>query len=144
MSWGYKIMLAYILFVAGIMLLVFKSSSRKQELVIEDYYEQELKFQQKIDEAERAQSLSAPVKYAVDHGKITVSFPGEMKGKRIDAQVWVYFAADQSRDKTFHLTTDDATLLIELPENSKGNYALKMDWKAGGTSYYAEHKVFIK
>ena len=45
MNWGYKIMLAYVVFIAGILFLVFKSSSQKVELVTENYYEQELKFQ---------------------------------------------------------------------------------------------------
>ena len=50
MNWGYKILMVYVIFIAGILLLVFKSSSQNQDLVTEDYYEQELKYQQKIDE----------------------------------------------------------------------------------------------
>lgn len=144
MSWGYKIMLVYIVFIAGVMLLVFKSSSQKVELVTEDYYEQELKFQQKIDQAERAQALSVPMKYVVENNRIAVWFPPEMKGKKIEAQVLVYFVADQARDRTYMLTTDTAVVFIELPENNKGNYELKMDWKAENTSYYSEYKFFIK
>lgn len=144
MNWGYKIMLVYVVFIAGIMLLVFKSSSQKVELVTENYYEQELKFQQKIDQAERAQSLSVPIKYDFENNEITISFPDEMKGKKLNAQVLIYFVADETKDKTYHLTTEEAKLLIELPQNSKGNYVLKMDWMADSISYYSEHKFFIK
>ena len=46
MNWGYKILTVYIIFIAGILFLVFKSSNQNQDLVTKDYYEQELKYQQ--------------------------------------------------------------------------------------------------
>lgn len=75
MNWGYKILTVYIIFVAGILFLVFKSSFQKQDLVVHDYYEQELKFQQRIDETERANALSADVKYLIREKEIIISFP---------------------------------------------------------------------
>ena len=49
MNWGYKILLVFAVFVAGILFLVYKSSNQKMDLVTTDYYEKELKYQQKID-----------------------------------------------------------------------------------------------
>ena len=43
MNWGYKIVLVYIVFITGIVTLVYKSSAQNQDLVVNDYYEQELK-----------------------------------------------------------------------------------------------------
>ena len=63
MNWGYKILTVYIIFIAGILLLVFKSSTQNQDLVTKDYYEQELKYQQVIDATERANALSSEVKF---------------------------------------------------------------------------------
>ena len=51
LSWGYKIAFVYIIFVAGIGFLVFKASSQKFDLVTKDYYDQELKYQEVIDQA---------------------------------------------------------------------------------------------
>ena len=61
LSWGYKITLVYIAFVAGMGFLVFKASSQKFDLVTKDYYEQELKYQQVIDQAANSSRLSEPV-----------------------------------------------------------------------------------
>ena len=61
MNWGYKILLVYVVFVAGIMFLVFKSSSQKMDLVTTDYYAKELKYQQKIDAMNKVQKLSDTV-----------------------------------------------------------------------------------
>jgi len=38
MNWGYKILFVYIAFVAGILAMVFGSSSQKVDLVTPDYY----------------------------------------------------------------------------------------------------------
>jgi hypothetical protein len=60
LSWGYKIMFVYIAFVAGMGFLVFKASSQKFDLVTKDYYDQELKYQQVIDQAANSfQAFSA-------------------------------------------------------------------------------------
>ena len=45
MNWGYKIILVYVLFVAGIVFLVVRSSMENTDLVTSDYYEKELKYQ---------------------------------------------------------------------------------------------------
>ena len=62
MNWGNRILLVYIFFVAGIMLLVYKSSIQKTDLVTPDYYTKELAFQSTIEEQKRAHGLSARVK----------------------------------------------------------------------------------
>ncbi len=144
MNWGYKILFVYLFFVAGILLLVFKSSSEKVDLVTKDYYQKELKYEQKIDEAERAQSLSSPLQYEVSNNKVLITFPEEMKGKAITAHTLLYYAADETRDSVYNLHTDSAKLVMILPESDKGMYELKMDWKVDTTKYYSEHKVLIK
>ena len=40
LSWGYKIAIAYIAFVSGMGILVFKAGSQKFDLVTKDYYDQ--------------------------------------------------------------------------------------------------------
>lgn len=144
MNWGYKIMVVYIIFVAGILFLVFKSSSQKVDLVTDHYYEQELKFQQKIDKAVRAQSLSSPLKYDLNNNILTIFFPDEMKGVKLNANALLYYAADETKDKTYFLATDNAKLAINIPISDKGKYELKMDWVADSISYYSEYKFFIK
>ena len=144
MNWGYKILFVYLFFVAGILLLVFKSSSEKVDLVTKDYYQKELKYEQKIDEAERAQSLSSPLQYEVNNNEISIRFPVEMSGKKITAQTLLYYAADETRDSVYNLQTDSAKLVMILPKTDKGMYELKMNWKVDTTTYYSEHKLLIK
>ena len=60
-SWGYIITAGYLVFVTGIVFLVYKASSQKFDLVTKDYYEQELKYQDVSDESANTAKLSAPL-----------------------------------------------------------------------------------
>ena len=144
MNWGYKILFVYLFFIAGIIFLVYKSSSQKVDLVTENYYQQELKYEQKIDEAERAQSLSSPLRYEVNKNEIVIFFPDEMKDKKITAQTLLYHPADERKDSVYTLETNSGKLTMVLPQTDKGLYELKMDWKVDTTKYYSEHKVIIE
>ena len=50
LSWGHKIAATYLVFVAGMVFLVFKANNEKFDLVTKDYYGAELKYQEVIDQ----------------------------------------------------------------------------------------------
>lgn len=142
MNWGYKIITGYIIFVGGIMYLVYRSASQNQDLVTPDYYEQELKYQDRIDESRRADALSAAVKYELTGEGIRVQLPPEMKGKKIAAELWLYCIADKSKDIKQQLVTEDATFYLPSRYNS-GLHQLKVTWTADKLAYYSEHKIVL-
>ena len=143
MNWGYKILTVYLIFVAGILFLVFKSSNENQDLVTTDYYEQELKYQQRIEETQRANNLSAEVKYGINDHELTIIFPAEMKDKKLNAHVLLYCTADESKDIEKQLATENAELKLVLPAATKGLHELKINWTANDTTYYYQHKLII-
>ncbi|TMI93592.1 MAG: hypothetical protein E6H08_10320 [Bacteroidetes bacterium] len=143
LSWGYKIMFVYIAFVAGMGFLVFKASSQKFDLVTKDYYDQELKYQQVIDQAANSSRLSAPVTIERNEGELKISFPDEMKNKKKLVDFYLYYAADAKKDfrKSFELNENE--LVQALPVGMKGMYELKLSWEAKGVKYYFEQKLFF-
>lgn len=142
-SWGYKIAFAYLLFVAGIVFLAFKASQEKFDLVTKDYYEEELKYQQVIDQAANAAGLSAPVKIEKTGGSMTITFPDEMKNKKKLVDFYLYYPADAKKDFRLSFETNDANYTQPLPETISGMYELKLSWTAEGLKYYHEQKIFF-
>ncbi|MEP7165715.1 MAG: FixH family protein [Ferruginibacter sp.] len=143
MNWGYKILFVYIIFVSGIVFMVFRSSMQNQDLVTQDYYEQELKFQDRIEETERANALSATVKYGISNNELWVRFPKEMNGVQLSADILLYCIADKSKDIHQDSNTQNASVQVPLPVGCKGSYELKIIWKANGVGYYYQHKLII-
>ena len=136
-------MFVYIAFVAGMGFLVFKASSQKFDLVTKDYYDQELKYQQVIDQAANTSKLSTPVSIERKEGELMISFPDEMKNKKKLVDFHLYYAADAKKDfrKSFELNENESTQA--LPVGMKGMYELKLLWETDGVKYYFEKKLFF-
>ena len=79
-SWGTGIWAVYGLFVLMILGLVGMSIVQKIDLVSDDYYEQEIRYQGKIDKINNAKQLTTPLKWEVAETGITLHYPADMKG----------------------------------------------------------------
>ena len=143
MNWGYKLLAVYSVFVVGILFMVFKSSSENFDLVTEDYYAKELKFQQQIDAAGRTKALTAAVKSEVKNGQLIIHFPKDFEGKKISGQSQLYYAADKTKDVISNFTADSTTAAINIPAGNKGMHELHLNWDVDGVSYYFEEKIFL-
>lgn len=143
MNWGYKIIIVYVIFVAGILFLVIKASTQKTDLVTADYYAQELKYQDKIDQQKRSDALSAPVQFRIKDKQLIISFPEELKGKKIDGSVILYCPADENKDVKQNFSVLDTDLIVQIPEQNKGYHTLQLSWIVQGVNYYVEKKIFI-
>jgi nitrogen fixation protein FixH len=143
MSWGYKILLVYGIFVAGILFMVVKSSSQKIDLVTTDYYAKELKYQEKIDEAGRTNALSESLQYTVKDNLLQVHFPKDFAGKKISGIAELYCPSNEDRDVKTAFTIRDTALQMVIPAMNKGQYELHISWQVAGVSYYFEKKIFL-
>jgi hypothetical protein len=143
MNWGHKIIVVYVLFVAGMLFLVFKSSKQNIELVTEDYYAKELVYQQKIDETKRAGLLSAPVNIIITQHEVTILFPKDFATKKITGEVTLYCPSDENKDMHQQFNVTDSAVTIKVPANYNGLRYVKINWGAEGVNYYYEKKITI-
>ncbi len=143
MNWGYKILLVYVVFVSGIMFLVFKSSSQKVDLVTTDYYDKELVYQQKIDAMNKVYQLSDTIKYKVNDGNLTIVFPNDFLGKKVEGQAVLYCPSDENKDITQKFSVENSPVLVPVHTEGRREYELQLSWQADGTSYYFQKKIFI-
>ncbi|RYY50451.1 MAG: hypothetical protein EOO06_03870 [Chitinophagaceae bacterium] len=144
MSWGTKIIVVFSLFVGGILFMVVQSSRQNMDLVVPDYYEQELKFQEVIDATERTNALSSKVHCEVVNDSLQLKFPVEMNGLELTGELWLYCIADKKKDLTKKMITSDGSVSIPLTVLNKGLHEVKLSWTAAGIKYYQEQKLFIQ
>jgi hypothetical protein len=142
-NWGYKIATVYLLFVAGILYLVVQSSRQEVDLVTPDYYAQELRYQEKIDQSKRAANLSEPVRFSLETGKLTIRFQKEFEGKEITGDVLLYYPADSRKDILTPIRTVANSMTIPIPDKRSGMHVLQVSWQSDGQSYYYEENLFI-
>ena len=141
--WGYKIMIVYLFFVVGMVVLVIKSTMQKFELVQPDYYADELKYQTVIDASQRAKNFQVELNVQKQTGKLNIMLPKEFSNKKVTGKAHLYYAADIQKDIVKKFDTNNGTFTIETFSTTKGNYTLKLEVMKEGVSYYYEQKIFL-
>ncbi len=143
MNWGHKIVVVYVLFVAGMVFLVVKSSQQNKDLVTENYFAKELVYQQKIDEMKRVTALSAPVGVSVNKGELLIDFPKDFRENEIAGEAVLYCPSDEKKDMQQSFVSLDQLVTLSLPKSYHGLFYLKLNWVAAGVSYYYEKKIIL-
>lgn len=143
MSWGNKLVLVFIGFAFLIGTLVYKSMHTKFELVSKDYYNDELRYQDKIDGKVNAAKISS-VTVVENTEAIIINLPSEHEGRTITGEAWFYCSNNASFDRKISLSHVVHNQLIVLKKDlGKTNYRLKLSWEDSTIKYYDEKLITI-
>ncbi|MFN6114481.1 MAG: FixH family protein, partial [Flavobacteriales bacterium] len=82
-SWGKAIFLVMTAFVLLMASFMYRAAFNQEELVAENYYEQEIKYQEQIDKLNRAGALGEAVRMEVVGNELVISFPQEVQGRAL-------------------------------------------------------------
>lgn len=144
-NWGYRIAILYIGFVGLIAYFVTRSLNEKIDLVATDYYAQELKYQDKIESIQRNDELQQPTMIDYDGNGLSVVFPEELKNSNIQGTIHLFRPSDNTKDIDVAIKPGtDLVQHISSSELMKGMYRVKVEYTAGGKSYFTEKQVVIK
>ena len=145
LNWGYKILIVYLLFAAGMLTMVYLTTQENRDLVSDNYYEEELAYQEIIDQSSRTAKLSTAVEIELDqlNKKINISLPSEFTNTAVEGTWSLYYAADKNRDLQGIVKTNDGKQQIEIPRDRTGSYTLKLQWNSVNQVYYFEKIIFF-
>ncbi len=102
-NWGTGIVLAFIGFISFIMYFVINMNINKKydhDLVTEDYYKQELNFQNDLNKENNAKSLEKDLTWKKTKEGILIMFPNNLDIKNIKGKVFLYRPSNKQLDYT--------------------------------------------
>lgn len=140
-SWGTKIAIFYSSFVLFIIGMVIMAFNQNYDLVTEDYYAQEIKYQERIDHQINTMDMKEKVKISLDKQELLIELPGA-EDYTYQGNINCFRPSDQTKDFDVVLT-DESIQRIPLSNFIKGKYLIKLNWKAHGKSYYDEQVIII-
>lgn len=144
MNWGWKIVLAFSLFGVFIGYLVFRSFQTNIDLVADDYYQQELAYQQRIDQLANSRSLAQPLTFAQRGQQLVVQFPGNLTDA-VTGEIQLFRPSDARDDRLFMIALDSQQQqVIATDRLVKGHYKIRVNWTSGDEAYYTEEAIFIQ
>ncbi|WP_027375967.1 FixH family protein [Kaistella palustris] len=131
-TWGHGVILALGSFIAFIlfMILVFPNGKQNADLVTDDYYTEELNYQQVIDAKNNADALPEKPVYTQKPDGIYLAFPQAILPDNAKIHFDLYRTNDSNLDVKKELQLDSKnSVLIPAKVLSAGSYTLKLKWQ---------------
>lgn len=144
--WPVSIIVFFALAICGAVTFVIYCSRNHVDLVAADYYEQEVRYQDQIDRANRATSLQAPAKvdYNTDTKVITVLMPADHLSPSLKGWIQLYRPSAAILDQKLALAVDAAgKQTIDGRILTDGLWHVRVSWNLNGADYYFDQKVVI-
>ncbi len=146
LNWGNWIAVAYSAFVLLIVFMVYMAFGEKWDLVAEDYYDQEIKFQQTIDSKANVSEAGLQPKIYIEHEVLKIQFPESNIASVMDSgRVDFFRPSDAEKDVSvsFKEAVSGNQITVPLQILSKGKYLAKMSWMKDDKNYYYEQNLII-
>lgn len=144
MSWGYRVTIITLSFVGFMSFLVVQAFRQNFDLVAEDYYARELKFQDQIDKQTNQNSLKDSISCTVLDKHLVVAFPAELSSQSIQGELYFFKSSDASKDLKLAIATNPGGVqIVDRSLLSQGYFHLQIDYTAGDKKYYSEKKILI-
>ena len=144
MSWGKKITVLYLAFVALIVTLVVLCFGQKVELETKDYYAQEIKFQDKIDAISNEKNLASTITHQLQGTQIILNADSSLLSKGLEGTINFYRPSDSSKDINLKMNFTNNQQIINTSTLIHGVYKMQLSWLSNGTKYFKEDIIFIK
>lgn len=145
-NWGIGMAVLYCSFAIFILALVVFSVSNPVDLVEDNYYEQELLYQDQVNRIRRTKALPVGLRvhYTAVRHQITVSFPTQFS-ESTEGTITLFRPSDSRLDHVIDLKlNDNAEQVIDSELMTPGMWRLIVRWTSDGQEYYDEEILVLK
>ena len=145
MNWGKGIALALALFAGMMGWFMWKAGQNPTPLVTEHYYEEELRYQQRIDESARAEGLPTAVEMTVTTSGIRLVFPKGTGTSGISGRLDLLRPNDPLADISIPVKSDAEGIFEHAAlALAPGRCNALLVWVADGRTFYTEQKLVVQ
>lgn len=145
LSWGTGIFIAMLSFMIFILSFVYKAvalDEYQHELVSEDYYKDELHYQEEIDKLNNAGKLNQDILIRNSDQGVHISFPKTIDESSIKGEITFQRLSNQKLDFTEAIKLSSHEQLIPAEKLVSGKWIIKIDWKTGTDEYLYKDSWF--
>jgi nitrogen fixation protein FixH len=144
--WPLGIVLASLFYVSGVGVCSYLAIAHKSELVNEKYYDQEIKYQSRIDSLGRAQRLATRATAIYDEAarRIVVSLPAEHAGKTVSGEIELYRPSAAGQDRQFKLEPDEKGVqIVDASALPQGLWKVRVNWTVDNQEFFLDQKLAV-
>lgn len=144
LNWGTGIAIFYGIFVVVLVAIVIKTTTFDNSLVSDDYYADDLNYQQQYNKLANSRDLAEDLDINLQSAKelVELVFPPNL-GKAA-GEIVFFCPSDSKSDFTVAIQPgEDNRQTVPITGLKPGLWRVKVDWQAGGKAYYKEVVITI-
>ena len=144
LNWGFGIVLAFIAFIAFILYFVVIASTDQaanHHLVTDEYYQEELKYQEEINALENARNLKAQFKFEQTTEGLKIIIPEVLQKQNTKGTVSLYRPSNKHLDFDLAISLSNSHLLIPDNRLLGGRWDIKIRWQDRDKDYLVKESI---
>jgi nitrogen fixation protein FixH len=144
--WPLGVALGLVVFAGGLVALIVLAVSSNSDLVMEDYYEQEIRYSEQLERLARAEAIdgAVEVRYDAGLGVLILTFPEVQAARGISGEVHLYRPSAAGMDRKLPLSLNAAGMqVIPAADLAPGLWQVRIRWVVEGEDYYVEQRLIL-
>ena len=142
-NWGTGIALALTAFIVFILFLVYKTTTTNTDLDAQDYYRQEINYQQRIDAIKNAEKLSGNLRIDQNQNLVIIKYPSDFENKEIEGHIQLFRPDNAALDKIIPINSRKNQQFIPKEAMNFGMYKVKVECEVDDVPYFMEKDLTL-
>lgn len=143
-NWGVGITIFIVLFIIITVSFVIYSTTLNIDLVEDNYYENEINYQQQIEKINRSKKLEQKIIVHTLDKAVLIEYPNIFDFKEIKGKINFYRPSEKKLDFITKVEPDpNGKQIVQSSNFIKGLWRVKFDWSVGDTSFYDEQILMM-
>lgn len=144
MNWGHKITIVIVAFIIIMLSMVYVAMRQTNEMEDANYYDKELKYQNKIDAANNLSASGTDSILSQNSKAVMIQIPKKLIADFKNGTLEFLKSDDQKKDLNLSFKPDTAGIFsIEKSKFVQGFYKARISWDNGAEHYYKEETISV-
>ena len=144
LSWGTGIIITTAIFMMISVGTTIFFMNQDVDLVADNYYERELKYQKHIGKLQETNDLHADVDIQFSDKSIILEFPKQHLGSKISGEIVLYRPSSAGKDRKLAIALNSGgTQQVQTDQMTRGLWTVKISWQSGSNRFYSEKNIMV-
>lgn len=143
--WGKAIALFFIIYIAVLFSVVMKSRTIDHSLVTDDYYAEDLIYQEHYDRVSNQMAYFPDISLDYDNATQSLTIDLKQNTQPIEGEIELYRASNKSEDQVLKvsLAKTDTQVTLEVPNLRGGKWSGLLTWRDDEREYYYKDSFYV-
>lgn len=142
--WPHALMAFFALLFVALAGVVWVAVSQPGELVSRNYYDQEMRYQGRMEAIRRTQALGQEVHVQSEPGRLVVNLPADQVRRGAVGTIHLFRPSDARLDREFKLAVDESgRQVVDVRGLEAGLWRVRLEWAVGTEAFYREEPLVL-